>query len=373
MQAVILVGGEGTRLRPLTSNQPKPVITLVDRPFLVYMLEWLRGHGVDDVVLSCGFEPTKVREALGDGSHLGLRLRYVVEPAPRGTAGALRYAADELGGLGDRFLMLNGDVLTDVDVSAQIAQHEATGALATLGLVPVDDPSAYGLVLCDDDRAVTGFLEKPAPSQLGAIDRYYISAGIYVLERAVLDMIPSGQNVSIERAIWPALVGNGLHGMHSEGAYWMDIGTPERYLQGTFDILEGNVKTGVSERLGSGFLALSDGVTVEGRVVPPAVVGAGSTIAKGAHIGSLVVLGENVSVGAGARVERSVVLDGVTVGAGAVLSDCIVGPGVDIAAGAVVRGGAVLGEGVRVGPGNVLGEGIKVFPGTDLPAGAIKF
>ena len=163
MQAVILVGGEGTRLRPLTSRQPKPVITLVDRPFLVYMLEWLRGHGVDDVILSCGFEPTKVREALGDGEALGLKLRYVVEPEPRGTAGALKYA-DEQVGLDERFLMLNGDVLTDVDVTAQLAQHEATGAVGTLGLVPVDDPSAYGLVLCDAAHAVTGFLEKPAPS-----------------------------------------------------------------------------------------------------------------------------------------------------------------------------------------------------------------
>jgi mannose-1-phosphate guanylyltransferase len=373
MQAVILVGGEGTRLRPLTSNQPKPVITLVDRPFLVYMLEWLRGHGVDDVILSCGFEPTKVREALGDGSSLGIRLRYVVEPEPRGTAGALRYAADELGGLDETFLMLNGDVLTDVDVTAQLRQHADTAATATLGLVEVDDPSAYGLVLCDADNAVSGFLEKPAPSRLRGIDRYYISAGIYVLEPSVLEMIPSGQEVSIERAIWPALVGNGLHGARADGAYWMDIGTPERYLRGTFDILEGNVRTAVAERLGAAYTAVADGVRVDGRVVPPAVVGAGSSIAAGAHVGSLVVLGEGVIVGEGARVERSVVLDGVRVGRGAVLQDCIVAPGVEIADGAVVRGGAVLGEGVRVGAGNILSAGIKVFPGTDLPAGAIKF
>src|SRR3954465_11822791 len=136
MQAVILVGGEGTRLRPLTSRQPKPVITLVDRPFLVYMLEWLRGHGVDDVILSCGLAPTKVEAALGDGSALGITLRYVVEPDPRGTAGALKYAEDLLD---DRFLMLNGDVLTDIDVTAQIAHHAQTGATATLGLAAVED------------------------------------------------------------------------------------------------------------------------------------------------------------------------------------------------------------------------------------------
>jgi mannose-1-phosphate guanylyltransferase len=349
MQAVILVGGEGTRLRPLTSRRPKPVITLVDRPFLAYMLEWLRGHGVDDVILSCGFEPTKVREALGDGEALGLELRYVVEPEPRGTAGALKYA-DEQVGLDERFLMLNGDVLTDVDVTAQLAQHEATGAVGTLGLVPVDDPSAYGLVLCDAAHAVTGFLEKPAPSQLDGIDRYYISAGIYVLQRSVLEMIDSGRNVSIEREVWPALVGHGLYGSHADGAYWMDIGTPERYLQGTFDILEGNVRTAAVER-----------------------IGAGVTIAPSAEVGELVVLGSGVTIGADARVERSVVLDGVSVGAGAELTDCIVAAGATIAEGAVVRGGAVIGEGVRVGPGNVLAEGIKVFPDTDLPAGAIKF
>jgi mannose-1-phosphate guanylyltransferase len=374
MQAVILVGGEGTRLRPLTSRQPKPVITLVDRPFLVYMLEWLRGHGVDDVILSCGFEPTKVRAALGDGEQLGLKLRYVVEPEPRGTAGALKYADEQVGGLDERFLMLNGDVLTDVDVTAQLAQHEATGAAATLGLVPVEDPSAYGLVLCDGANAVTGFLEKPAPSQLDGIDRYYISAGIYVLERAaIIDRIPSGENVSIERAIWPALVGHGLHGSHSDRSYWMDIGTPERYLQGTFDILEGNVRTGVAERLGETYSAVGAGVANDGRIVPPAVVGANVTIGAGAHVGALAVLGDDVTVGANARVERSVVLDGVTIGEGATVTDCIVAPGATIGDGAVLRGGAVIGDDVRIGAGNVLASGIRVFPGTDLPPGAIKF
>jgi mannose-1-phosphate guanylyltransferase len=370
MQAVILVGGEGTRLRPLTSRRPKPVITLVDRPFLVYMLEWLRGHGVDDVILSCGFEPSQVEAALGDGSSLGLRLRYVVEPEPRGTAGAVKFA-EEL--LDERFLMLNGDVLTDVDVTAQVALHESTGATGTLGLSPVDDPSAYGLVLLDGDGAVTGFLEKPEPDALGGVGEYLISNGIYVLEREVLDLIPPGRSVSIEREIWPQLVGRGLHGAPARDAYWMDIGTPERYHQGTFDILEGNVRTGVLDRMGEGFLAVDGDARVDGRVVPPAVVGAGCTIGAGAHVGSLVVLGRGVTVGERARVERAVVLDGVRVGAGCELTDCIVAPGARIADGAVVRGGAVLGEGVEVGEGNVLAHGIKVFPDTALPAGAIKF
>jgi mannose-1-phosphate guanylyltransferase len=370
MQAVILVGGEGTRLRPLTSRRPKPVITLVDRPFLVYMLEWLRGHGVGDVILACGFGPAQVEAALGDGSALGIRLRYVVEPEPLGTAGAVKFCEDLLE---DRFLMLNGDVLTDVDVTAQLRQHEATGAIGTLGLSPVDDPSAYGLVLLADDHAVTGFLEKPGAGELEGVERYLISNGIYVLERAVLDRIPAGRNVSIEREIWPALVGEGLYGFPDERAYWMDIGTPERYLQATADILDGRVRTGVRDRLDGDGLALDSDVRVDGEVVRPVVAGAGCAIAAGARVGPQAVLGRGVVVGEGSVVERAVVLDGARVGAGCTVADCIVAPGAVIADGAEVRGGAVLGEDVQVGAGNVLAHGIKVFPGTDLPAGAIRF
>src|SRR5215207_1288099 len=229
MQAVILVGGEGTRLRPLTSTVPKTVVPLVDRPLIVYMLEWLRRHGVDDVIMSCGFLATGVRAVLGDGSQLGIRLRFVEEPEPRGTAGALKFTEDLLD---ERFLMLNGDVLTDLDLTAQIAQHEATGATGTLALVPVADPSAYGLVRLNEDATVKEFLEKPPADQ---IDTNLISAGAYVLERSILDLVPADKPVSIEREVWPRLVGAGLHGFVAE-AYCLDTGTTERYLQGTFDI-----------------------------------------------------------------------------------------------------------------------------------------
>jgi mannose-1-phosphate guanylyltransferase len=366
VQAVILVGGEGTRLRPLTSTVPKPVVPLVDRPFIVFMLEWLARHGVDDVVMSCGFLATAVRNVLGDGSQYGLRLRFVEEPEPRGTAGALKYAADLLD---ERFLMLNGDVLTDIDLTAQMAQHEATGAVGTLALVPVADPTAYGLVRLHDDHAVKEFVEKPSADE---IDTKLISAGAYVLERAVLDLIPADRNVSIEREVWPQLVGEGLFGYAAE-AYWLDIGTPERYLQGTFDILEGNVVTAVADRLGPGYLAVGERVEAEGRIVPPALVDRGCTIAAGAHVGSLVVLGEGVAVGEGTTIERSVVLNGAEIGADCVLRDCIVAAGVRIGAGSEISGGAVLGEGVTVGARNVLSRGVRVFPQTDLPEGAITF
>ena len=233
MQAIVLVGGEGTRLRPLTSTVPKPALTLVDRPFLAYMVEWLARHGVEEVVLACGFLPDVLREALGEGEHLGTRIRYVVEPEPMGTAGAIRFAADELGEeLGERFLALNGDVLTDLDVGALLAAHEQHGARATVGLHPVEDSAAYGLVSRDADGAVLEFLEKTGEAAPGEVN-----AGMYVLERSVLDLIPPGRTMSIEREVFPRLVGQGLHGILLEG-YWMDIGTPERYLQATWDILE---------------------------------------------------------------------------------------------------------------------------------------
>jgi mannose-1-phosphate guanylyltransferase len=366
VQAVILVGGEGTRLRPLTSTVPKPVVPLVDRPFIVYMLEWLKRHGVDDVILSCGFLATSVRNVLGDGSQFGLRLRFVEEPEPRGTAGALKYAEPFLD---ERFLMLNGDVLTDIDLTAQIAQHEATGATGTLALVPVPDPTNYGLVRLHADNAVREFVEKPSADQ---IDTNLISAGAYVLERSIVDMIEPDRGVSIEREIWPRLVGDGLYGFPAD-AYWLDIGTPERYLQGTFDILEGNVQTGVLARLGAGYLSVDEEARVDGRVIPPAVVERGCEVAAGAHVGSLVVLGSGVRVGAGSRIERAVVLQGAEIGANCSLTNCIVAAGVRIGDGTTVSGGAVLGEGVTVGADNLLTRGVRVFPNTEIPDGAITF
>ena len=201
MQALILAGGEGTRLRPLTTTVPKPVVPLVDRPFIAFMLDWLRTHGVDDIVISCGHMAAGVRNVLGDGSAFGVRLRYVEEPTPLGTGGALKYAESLLE---DRFFMLNGDVLTDIDLSVQLAQHEATGATATLALTPVEDPTNYGLVRCRDDGQVSEFVEKPSYDQ---IDTRNISAGAYVLERSVLDMLEAEQPASIERDVFPQLVG----------------------------------------------------------------------------------------------------------------------------------------------------------------------
>jgi len=360
------VGGEGTRLRPLTSTVPKPVVPLVDRPFIAFMLEWLRHHGIDDVIMSCGFLATSVRNVLGDGSALGIRLRFVEEPDPRGTAGALKFAEPMLD---ERFLMLNGDVLTDIDLTAQVAQHETTGAKATLALVPVADPTAYGLVHLREDRSVLDFVEKPSSD---AVDTNLISAGAYVLEREILELVPPERNVSIEREIWPLLIDNGLYGFPSE-SYWLDIGVPDRYLQGTFDIIEGNVQTAVAERLGSDWLAVDGAAEIRGRVIPPAVLERGVFVGEGTQVGSLVVLAEDVSIGAGSIVERAVILNGAQIGDGCVLRGCIVAAGCEVGARTRITGGAVLGEGVTVGADNVIARGARIFPGVALPDGAIRF
>lgn len=368
MQALILVGGEGTRLRPLTSTVQKAVVPLVGQPFLGYMLEWLRRHEVDDVVLSCGFLADGVKAVLGDGERFGVKLTYVQEPEPLGTGGALKYAEDLLA---ERFFMLNGDVLTDIDLTAQLAQHERTGARATLALVPVADPSAYGLVPLNDDLSVREFLEKPGPDE--AFEGNLINAGAYIIEREVLaGMAPAGTNISIERDVFPTLVGDGLYGCPSE-RYWFDIGTPSRYLQATFDILEGNVETDVGARLSASGMRLLDDLHSRGRIVGPAVLGKECVVLSGAIVGGRVVFGDSVRIGEGARVESSVLLDGVRVGEGSTIRDAIVGPHAQIGPHCRIEDGAMLGEGVSIGSDNTLASGVRIFPGVNLPGGAIRF
>ncbi|HEY4280738.1 MAG TPA: NDP-sugar synthase [Conexibacter sp.] len=366
MQALILAGGEGTRLRPLTATVPKPVVPLVDRPFISFMLDWLRSHGVDDVVISCGFLASGVRNVLGDGSAWGVRLRYVEEPRPLGTGGAIKFAEPLLD---ERVLVLNGDVLTDIDLTEQLVQHEKTGARLTLALVAVDDPSAYGLVRCGEGGAVREFLEKPSPDQ---IDTNLVNAGAYVLEREVLEAIPPDQNVSIEREVFPKLVDRGLFGYES-ASYWLDIGTPQRYLQATHDILDGAVRTTVPDGFNSANVALADDADVQGRVVGPAHVGSGVRVARGALVSGRTVLGRNVEIGPGAHVDGAVVLDGAVIGANTSITHAIVGPGAQLGAHCRIADGVVLGEGVVLGAENHLAAGARLFPNVTLPDGAIKF
>jgi mannose-1-phosphate guanylyltransferase len=324
VQAIVLVGGEGTRLRPLTNDIPKPALTLVDRPFLAYMIEWLASHRVTEVVLACGFLPDVLRETLGDGEHAGVRLTYVTEPDRRGTAGAIRFAADALGDdLDERFLALNGDVLTDLDLTALMGAHCEREARATIALYSVEDSAAYGLVDIDAGGAVTEFVEKTGEAVPGEIN-----AGAYFLERSVLDLIPPDREVSIEREVFPVLVGDGLGALRLDG-YWMDIGTPERYLQASWDILEGRVETRVTP------------------TAPGLLIGAGAEVDAGATVGPRAVVSPGSRVAAGAAVHDSVLLDGCDVGAGARVSGSVLAAGVTVEAGAEVNG-AIIGRDERV-------------------------
>ena len=343
----MLAGGEGTRLRPLTHTIPKPVMPLAGRPFLSYMLDWLSQHGVDEVILSCGFMSDAVKRVLGD-IYDGMRLRYVIEREPLGTAGPVRLALDE-GLLEERLLVLNGDVLTDIDLTAELAEHERAGAPATLALYPVDDTSPYGVVPTDAEGRVEAFLEKAE----GEAPTNHINAGAYVVERDVVEAIPAGRAVSFEREVFPGLVGEGLQGYRAAG-YWVDIGTPERYLEATWDLLAGRVASRLAPRDETGSLIY------EGCLV------------AGAHVGPQSVLGRHCSVGSDSRVERSVLHDRVVVGADASVFESIlaervrVGPRARIEAGAVVGAAsvvaedAVIGAGARLDPGAEIGPGVRV-------------
>jgi mannose-1-phosphate guanylyltransferase len=367
VQAVILVGGKGTRLQPLTTNRPKPIVPLVDRPFMAYMLEWVASHGIEDVIMCCGFLADSLIEELGDGSRFGVRLTWVQESEPRGTAGALKLAEEHLHG---RFVMLNGDVLTDMDLTAQLEHHDRVGAVGTLGLVPVEDPSSYGLVRLHEDTSVKGFLEKP---NVDDIDTDLISAGAYVLEREVLDMIPPDRMVSIEREVWPRLVGKGLYGCEHRGAYWMDIGTPQRYLDATADILAWRVRTRVTERMVDG--PVDPGATVHRRstVSRASLVDTGASIGPRVTIGPGSVVGRDVQIADDVILENAVVLEGATIGSGVRLRDCVVGVGARIGDNVHLSEAAMVGDGAVIGADNDLAGGMRVAPGVELPPNAIRF
>jgi mannose-1-phosphate guanylyltransferase len=356
VQALVLAGGEGTRLRPLTYTTPKPVMPLAGRPFLSFMLDWARSHGVDEAILSCGFLSDAVKHVLGD-IYDGMRLRYVIEDEPLGTAGPVRLAHDE-GLLDERLLVLNGDVLTDIDLTAELAQHARTGASATLALYPVEETASYGVVPTDSEGRVEAFLEKAE----GQVPTNRINAGAYVIERELAGRIPAGRAVSFEREVFPALVGDGLYGYDAAG-YWIDIGTPERYLEATWDLLAGRVRSELPPRDETGSLVYE------------------GCLLSGAHIGPQAVLGRHCSVGSDARVERSVLHDRVLIGADSSVTESVlaervrvgersgVGPRAMIGAGAVIGDGATIGEAARLDPGVEIAAGGRVEQGERIEAG----
>ena len=334
MQALILAGGKGTRLRPLTVYTPKPVVPVCNRPFLLYQLDTLKRAGVTDVTLSLSYQPHKIEQQLGDGSDFGVSISYTVEPQPMGTAGAYKFAEDLIR---EPTVVFNGDIITDLDLRAAIREHDERGAVATIVLAPVENPYAYGVVEAGEGGRVTRFAEKPGA---GEVSGNTVNAGTYILDPKVLDFIPAGESYSFEYGLFPDLLARGeaFYAHVPEAAYWIDIGAPARYLRVHHDILAGRVRgVELGNRRGDSDLA------THAEIDRLSLIADGCTVKPGAQIINS-VLGEGVHVEEKARIENSVVWPHTRVGSGAHVSDAVVGRGCHVGRSAQVGAGAVLGD-----------------------------
>lgn len=366
MQAVVLVGGQGTRLRPVTYDVPKAMVPLRNRPFIAYMVDFLRSGGLDGAVLSMGYLPDPIHDYISGQDLDGFSVDYAVEDHALGTAGGIKNAEKYL--RGGPLVVVNGDVLTGSDLKRAIEFHHESDALATITLTSVEDPTAYGLVEVDHDMLVHRFIEKPAYDE---VTTNLINAGIYVLEPEVLDMIPAGREVSIEREIFPKLQAKNQLRAHVSSAYWRDIGTPRSYLAASHDALSGAVAANGE----FDYMEVAEDIRVGKNVklLPPLSVAPGCEIEDLATIGGRTSLGRGCRIGEGAVVEGSILLDGAEVEAGAVVRGSIVGLKARVRHEAIVRGLSVLGANCVVGEGNVLDQGLKVNPGVFLPPRSVVF
>ncbi|HET6893821.1 MAG TPA: NDP-sugar synthase [Candidatus Baltobacteraceae bacterium] len=359
MQAIVLVGGEGTRLRPLTFGTPKPMVPIMNVPFLARTLERLYDAGICEVILPAGYMPQAITEYFGDGSDFGMKITYVIEDEPLGTAGAIKNVEQYIHG---PFFVLNGDVLTSLDLQAMIAYHEAKGGLGALHLIKVEDPSEFGCVVHDESGRISQFVEKPPK---GTEPTNEVNAGTYLLDKAVLDLIPPGRNVSIERETFPKILADG-HALYAytTADYWIDLGRPEHYLCAHRDILSGAMP-----------LKLEPGIKGPGsqkvhpeNIIAPVHIGEGVHIDPSAKVGPNVVLGDGCTVGPEAHLTECVLWDAVVIEEGAVVEEAIIASGARVGAGAVVSRGSVIGHDAVIEPGTVLEEGARVGPTAPIAA-----
>ncbi|GGX36139.1 nucleotidyltransferase family protein [Streptomyces chryseus] len=354
-EAILLVGGKGTRLRPLTVHTPKPMVPAAGVPFLTHQLARARAAGVEHVVLATSYLAEVFEPYFGDGSALGLHLEYVTEEEPLGTGGAIRNVASRLhSSPDDPVLIFNGDILTGLDIGALVSTHTTSGADVSLHLTRVEDPRAFGLVPTDPTGRVTAFLEKPQTPEEIVTDQ--INAGAYVFRRSVIDTIPAGRPVSVERETFPDLLSSGAHlqGM-VDSTYWLDLGTPQAFVRGSADLVLGRAPSpAVPGRCGD-------------RLVLPT-----ASVATDAKLTGGTVVGEGATVGEGARVDGSAILAGAVIEPGAVITDSLIGAGARIGARTLVSG-AVVGDGATVGADNELREGVRVWCGATLPDASLRF
>ncbi len=367
MKAVVMAGGEGTRLRPLTSNQPKPMVPIVGKPCMEHIIDLLRRHDMTEVVVTVAFMPQAIRSYFGDGESLGIDIDYSVEEQPLGTAGSVRLARERLD---ETFIVISGDALCDVDLTELVEAHKAKGAAVTIGLKSVDNPLEFGIVVTDEDGRVERFLEKPS---WGQVFSDTINTGIYVLEPEVLRHIPADGPYDFSKELFPLLLemGRPIYG-HVLGGYWQDIGNLDQFRQANFDALDGRVQLEVPGLRLRGNVWVSEEVDigeVEG-VEGPAFIGVNCRIADGASIGPYSVLSRGVIVREGARVERSVIDAGTYLGRSAVVEGAILGRGCDLRDHVRVHEGVAIGDQVTIGPEASLFPGVRVYPFKEIETGA---
>jgi len=336
MQALILAGGKGTRLRPLTVYTPKPIVPFLNKPFLLYQIEILQRAGIEEITLSLSYQPDKIELILGDGSDYGVNLRCITEPSPMGTGGAYKFAASDIR---ETTVVLNGDIMTDLDIAEVIEFHKSKQAAATLVLTPVENPSAYGLVETDADGKVLRFREKPKPEELDELTTNTINAGIYILEPEVLDLIPKGENHSFEYNVFPELLNRQkpFYAYILQKNYWRDIGNPASYLQGHHDFLSGKIKGFELEK------SLNAEISHTAIVDKTSIVAEECIIKPGAKIINSVI-GKGVLVEEKATIENSVVWAHTRISNGAEVKNAVIGRSCHIGKNATVSDGAVLGD-----------------------------
>jgi mannose-1-phosphate guanylyltransferase len=340
MQALILAGGKGTRLRPLTVYTPKPIVPVVNRPFILYQLDVLRRAGITEITLSLSYQPDKIEHLLGDGSDYGVNIRFVTEPSPMGTGGAYRFgvASDA------PTLVLNGDILTDLDISKVIAFHKKRKASATVALTPIANPEAYGLVETDQEHNVLRFLEKPRPEEIADLAINTINVGVYILEPEILGLIPRGENRSFEYDVFPEILRRRMKfvAFTLNGDYWRDIGTCQSYLEAHYDYLNGKISGFELEKTES------------------------SEIATAAAVDKRSILGPGCIIKPGAQVRNSVIGAGVTIEEKAIVENSVIWPHSRISTQAEVRA-AIIGRGGHIGRNAVVGEGTVLGDKASLP------
>ena len=342
MKAILLAGGKGTRLRPLTIHMPKPIVPIFNRAFLHYQIDLLKQvPEIDEVILSLNYQPRRIEEVFGDGADLGIKIRYVVEPVPLGTAGAIKYAGDKLT---ESVVVFNGDVMTQLDLAAVIRMHRERQARATIVLTPVDNPSAYGLVETDSQSNIKRFIEKPKPEE---ITTNHINAGIYVLEPDTFDRIPSEVQWSIERSYFPSLIErNETFVAYIYNGYWIDIGTPEKYVQVHRDIMDGRFVAPPFAGLTSPRRCIAPDVRIEdgATIGDPVFIDEGVLVKAGARLGPYAVIGRQTQVEEEAIIERAIVWPNCRIGSQSSIADAVLGRQCHIGRNVSLNSGAVLGD-----------------------------